>query len=106
MKAAGRKLDDLKRANREVGTFINGNAAPTAPRRTGALAASTRPNAAATNVAIRSRLPYAGPIHWGWPARNIEPQPWLWATATGTQDEWLPKYEDEIQRIMDDIEGA
>lgn len=48
-----------------------------APRRTGRLADSLKVSVRATSVAIRSPLPYAQPIHWGWPRRNIRANPFI-----------------------------
>lgn len=47
------------------------------PRRTGRLAASIRAGTSGNRAVIRSPLPYANPIHWGWPKRGIAPQPFL-----------------------------
>jgi hypothetical protein len=40
--------------------------------------------------------PYAGPIHWGWRARNIKPNPFLIRGAEATVDEWIAIYQDEL----------
>lgn len=47
-----------------------------APRRTGRLAGSVRGNKAknkAVIIAGRARIPYAGPINYGWRKRGIKP---------------------------------
>ena len=50
-------------------------AANEAPVKSGALKRSTRGQANQTGAAVKSgtptRVPYAGPIHWGWPLRGI-----------------------------------
>jgi hypothetical protein len=43
-----------------------------APRRTGRLADSLRPYTSGNRAGVRSRLPYANPIHWGWPKHHIK----------------------------------
>jgi len=51
-----------------------------APKRTGALARTVRGNKAkgkAVVMAGRARVPYAGPINYGWRARNIKPAHFL-----------------------------
>lgn len=50
--------------------------------------------------------PYAGPIHWGWEARNIEPQPWIAEAAQDTEPQWLGMYEEDVQRVLNTIKGA
>ena len=53
-----------------------------------------------------AKVPYAGPIHWGWPDRNIEPHPFIADTAGETEQTWLPIYEQDLQRICDSVKGA
>lgn len=109
LKAAGVSLQDLKDAHAQVAALVVRAAAPRAPRRTGALAATTRgagTQAAAVVRAGRSAVPYAGPIHWGWPARGIKAQPWLYDAAVASRDEWTGAYLSTLQAIIDDIEGA
>ena len=57
-------------------------------------------------MAGRAAVPYAGPIHWGWKARNIRAQPWIAETATSTQPVWMRMYEQGIKREMDKVRGA
>lgn len=107
-RAAG-NLDDLKEANARVGGMVAQWAGVKTPVRTGRLAASVRPARqakAAVVVAGGASVPYAGPIHWGWPRRNIAAQPWMSEAATETQPAWLPVYEHDIQKILEKVEGA
>lgn len=109
LKAAGGSLDDLKDANQAVSRIVLDDARPRVPHRTGRLAASGRINRAAkkANVLFGSAsLPYAGPIHWGWPSRHIAAQPFGVDAAEATQPEWLEAYEREIQKLLDDVKGA
>lgn len=109
LRALGDDLTDLKAANAAVGAFVANRAAPRAPRRTGRLAASTRAGraaGAATVSAGGAAVPYAGPIHWGWARRNIAPHPWIADTAKDTQSQWLPIYEQELQKLADKVRGA
>lgn len=66
----------LRQANVEVAQRIVAPiAADEAPKRTGALARDVRGLATQTRARVavgRAKLPYAPPIHWGWPRRNIE----------------------------------
>ena len=50
-------------------------------------------------------MPYAGPIHWGWPARNIKAQPFVVEAAQATEAEWVAMYEAEVDRILERVEG-
>jgi hypothetical protein len=109
LKQAGDDLKDLKDVNRRVGDLVAGAARPHAPVRSGALAGSIRPAAAAAKVTIRAgsaKLRYAGPIHWGWPAHHIRANPFLSDAATRTEDTWVGYYFDELQTIVNKVDGA
>ena len=100
-------VNDLKDANAEVADFIATRAAAAAPKRTGALARTIRGNRAASKAvtrAGRATVPYARPIHWGWPARHIKPQRFLWDTAKETEPEWLDTYAQALQRLADGLD--
>jgi hypothetical protein len=106
MKKAGDDLADFKDANAAVATLIASAASSAAPRRTGRLAASGRGNRAAGRAVVQfggARLRYAGPIHWGWPARHIIARPFASDAAVSTQPRWLPIYEDTVAKIIDKI---
>lgn len=106
LRRAGRDLADLKEANSKVARLVASEAAVRAPRRTGKLAASIRGNRAAGKAVVsagKAQVPYAAPIHWGWPSRHIRPNPWISKTAQQTQPIWLRGYEQEIQQIVDSI---
>lgn len=70
----------LRNIHKQVATPVADRARALAPKLTGRLSRSIRPlgsqkvaRVAAGGVAV----PYAGPIHYGWPARNILAQPFL-----------------------------
>lgn len=109
LKRAGDDLSDLKAVNKRVGDLVVSAARPRAPVRSGRLAGSLRPAAAAAKVTVRaggSNLRYAGPIHWGWPARGIRPNPFLADAAKATEAQWLDLYFAELQHIVNNVEGA
>lgn len=110
MRQAGEDLGELKEANREAAGIVAGYGAPRTPRRTGRLAATVkaRPTQTAARVTAGTpkSVPYAAPIHWGWPARNIRWQPWLADAANATEPVWLPRYSAEIDRIVSKVKGA
>lgn len=109
LRAAAGDLDDLKDANAAAADYVAGIARSRAPVRTGALRATIRGNRAAGRATVSSgsaTVRYAGPIHWGWPKRNIKPNRFIWDTAQEYRDEWLPTYEENVQNILDRIDGA
>jgi HK97 gp10 family phage protein len=108
LKAAGDNLADLKAVHQAAGNVVVARAQAIAPRRSGALAGSIRAAKLASGVAVRAgsaRVPYAGPIHWGWPARNIAAQPFLTNAAQQTEPEWTALYEEALDKIIDTVRG-
>lgn len=112
LRAAGDDLADLKMAHGMAGMIVAAEGVHAAPRRPGSnlLASTVRFGATKTSATIRAgnntTVPYALPIHWGWPARNIRAQPWLTEAAQQTEPQWLPHYEQAITRAVNKIEGA
>jgi hypothetical protein len=107
LKAAGIAVQDLKDANRQVADIVLEAARP--PVRTGRLAGSGRAagtQAAAIVRAGGARVPYAGPIHWGWGARNIRANPWVQEAAESTEARWAAEYQQHIDAIIRAVEGA
>jgi hypothetical protein len=106
---AGAALSDLKDVNSKVGTVVATAGASRAPVRTGALAGSIRVANAAAKVTVRAgsrTLPYAGAVHWGWPARNIRPHPFLADAAQATEETWVGLYFAELERVVGEVKGA
>jgi hypothetical protein len=104
LRAIADGANDLKDANAQVAALVAAEAARAAPRRTGRLAGTLRGNRAASRAIVsagRASVPYAGPIHWGWPARRITANPFVWDTAQRTQSTWLPIYSTALQRLLD-----
>lgn len=100
---------DLKEANAAAASIVAAASASRAPRRTGRLAASVRGNRAvgrATVSAGGAAVPYAGPIHWGWPAHHIEAQPFVVEAAQVTEPVWLAAYERDLAKAVDKVGGT
>lgn len=100
--------DDLKAANAAAAATVAGAASERAPRRSGRLAGSVRGNRAvgrATVLAGGAAVPYAGPVHWGWPAHGIDAQPFVVDAAQATEPTWLPAYATDLQRAADRLAG-
>ena len=107
LKRAGLDVQDLKDAHRAVAEMVISRSTP--PRRSGALAASMR--AAGTQReaimrAGRARVPYAGPIHWGWPARHITANRFISDAVARNEDPALDMYLHALETIIDKIEGT
>lgn len=53
----------------------------------------------------RASVPYAGPIHYGWPAHGIEANPFVTDAAQATEPLWLPKYETDVNAVAHSLDG-
>lgn len=97
-------LADLKATHGKIAAMVAPVGRRGAPHRTGALSASVRGSGTASAAIVRAggaRLPYAGPIHWGWPARNIGAQPFLTDAGKSTEPAWVAMYEHDVQGLID-----
>jgi hypothetical protein len=107
LRRAFRKLDDraadLKPANRAAAELVEREAETLVPRLTGRLARSIRSTASkrvGSVLAGRSMVPYAGPIHFGWRARNIEPQPFLYDALDNRRDDVVDRYRAAVDTMV------
>lgn len=108
LKRAGEDVSELKELNRAAAAIVAPVARSTAPVRSGRMAASVRTGATmrAGIVRVGSKgVPYAGPIHYGWPSRKIKPQPFLTDAAKATESRWFAVYRAGIEKIISRIEG-
>lgn len=94
---------DLKAAHAESAKVVEQRAVQLVPRRSGALAGSTRSTGQARQGVVRSgraSVPYAGPIHFGWPERNIAPQPFLYDALDDRRGEVIDVYEKRVGELI------
>lgn len=103
---AGQELEEMPRALPVVSRQVVTVAMSKVPRDTGRLAASLDPTVESSAAVILSTLPYAGVIHWGWPARNIAPQPFLVEAGRQAEPAWTKTFEAEAERILGHVRGA
>jgi hypothetical protein len=109
LKQAGDDMEDLKDVYGAVATLVAWRGVSLAPRRSGTLSMTVRPNRAAARaqvIAGSKRVPYAPPIHWGWHRRHIEPSLFLTRAGKQTEPEWTDMFSRGIQDILDRVEGA
>jgi hypothetical protein len=109
LRAAAGDLEDLKSVHETVSRMVAAAAKARAPHRSGRLAASGRGSRAAGMAVVRfgsARVPYAGPIHYGWPKRNITAQPFAVDAAHETEPAWTEVYLSELDKILAQVHGA
>lgn len=109
LRQAGDDLGDLKDAHREAAEIAANASAALAPERSGRLKHTIRAAGTKTAGILRAgkkSVPYAGPIHWGWPNRNIPADPFMATGAKNSEGEWVRVFEDHLEEITTKIQGA
>jgi hypothetical protein len=106
MHKAGEALQNMDSAHSRAAAVIASAAAAAAPRRTGRLAGSVRAGRATGKGLVEVTAPYAGPIEWGWPSRNIDGTHFAMNAARATEPQWVKFYEDEISKAVDGVKGT
>ena len=94
---------ELKKAHLEGAEVVKAAALPLVPVRSGSLKATVRAAGTIRSGRVRAgfaRVPYAGPIHFGWPARNIRPQPFLYDALDRRRSEVLAVYDDRVGALI------
>lgn len=97
-------LGHLDPVNKKAADQLLSEAKPGTPYESGELAGSGSTVADDTEGAVVYDTEYAGPIHNGWEARNIEPQPWLTDAADPAQ--LTEVYVDHIADLVQHVKGA
>jgi hypothetical protein len=92
---------------------IGARARANAPKRSGRLASSWAADTGSGVVGLSFGAVYAGPVHFGVGPRsglrgphNIRPNPFLWRAIESTESEWLDKYRQDIESLLDNVKGA
>lgn len=104
---------DLKAAHAAAAMTVEQRAAQLAPRRSGRMAATLRSSGQVSGGIVRvgyARLPYAGPIHFGWPTRPnpgkgwrggpIYPNPFMYEALDDRRSEVIEMYEDRVNGLI------
>ena len=93
---------DLKSANAAGAKIVERQAERIAPKRSGRLAGNIRSTGQARQGVVRAggaRVRYAGPIHFGWAARGIKPQPFLYDALDDRRSEVVAEYVKQINKM-------
>ena len=108
LRQAGDDLEDLKAAHKAAAEIAAGGSRPLTPVRSAALQGTVRAGGTKTSAVIRAgkkAVPYAGPIHWGWPARGIEPQSFLADGAKNTEPQWVELFYQALDKALKKVKG-
>jgi hypothetical protein len=107
MKGMGADLKDLTAANKEAAELVARDARQRVPIRSGKLVGSIRTKATKTRAEVlagSNTIPYAGVIHFGWPAHGIAPQPFLYDAADDRTDDVVNLYNERIEAMVRKVE--
>ena len=98
---------ELKEGNKALGEIVGDRARQLVPVRSGALQKTIKAAKAAggakVNVgtpSLTSKVPYAGPIHFGWRDRDITPNPFLYDALDDRRDEVVAAYEKQTADLL------
>lgn len=97
--------NEMKDTHKEAAEVVVMGAKRLVPYRTGALAASIRALATKSSGRVRAgsaSVPYAGPIHFGWPARAITPNPFIYDAIDDRRDDIRDLYDERIDQLIRD----
>lgn len=119
LKRGGDDVGDMRKVHREIARDLASTSRPLVPHRTGKLAASLKGEGTQTKariVAGSASVPYAGPIHFGWPTRPnpgrgvrggpIPANPFLYTAVDRRRDEVMAAYQEHVERICSKVERA
>lgn len=96
---------EMKDVHREAAEIVAADARRRAPVRSGRLRSSIRATAVLSGGRVRlgfgGGVPalYAGPIHFGWPARRIRPQPFVYDALDPRRPDVLKLYEERMDEL-------
>ena len=99
----GDARSDMKPAHKKAADLVAAETRPKAPVRTGQLQATirsfARQNAGVVRAGIKA-VPYAGPIIFGWPARHIKPNPFIYEAADRRRAQVAQAYAERMSEII------
>lgn len=106
-------IADLKAQHAAAAKTVEERAYVLAPRRTGHLANTLRSSGQVSGGIVRAgyaSVPYAGPIHFGWPFRPnpakgwmggpIPPNPWMYDALDERRDEVIAMFEERVAGLI------
>ena len=99
----GVAASDLSGVMADVGELVAGAARPLTRPKSGRLAGSIRPSKTKTRAVVRAggaKVPWAGPQHFGWSARNIRPKLYLYAALDQRRAEVLGRFDQGIDNLI------
>lgn len=97
---------DLRPAHAAAGAVMVPAARDAAPVVSGALGNSVHVVVGVSSFELVSDKEYAGVVHWGWPKRHIEAQPFLVEAARRTDSQATAVVATGFDKVLHTIKGA
>jgi hypothetical protein len=100
LEQSGADAQDMRDLMHALGSIVVDAANP--PAVSGALAGTIRAGRGKTKAVVRAggaRVPYAGVIHYGWPAHDISPQPFLSEALQAERSDVFSALEEGLEAI-------
>lgn len=104
-----RKLDadlpkELRALNKSAAEIVADQARPHVPVQSGKLVGTLKARGEQRGASVKlgtgKRVPYAPPIHWGWPKRGIEPNPAISEALKVKYDDVVEYYDQAIADLI------
>ena len=89
--------------NKQVAEIVINEVKKYVPVRSGALAAAIRNASTKKSAKVRAgsaAVPYAGPIHFGWPSRSIKPNTFLYEAIDARKSEVAYRYAELVEKLI------
>ena len=89
--------------NKQVAEIVINESKKYVPFLTGALAAAIRNASTKKSAKVRAgnvAVPYAGPIHFGWPSRSIKPNTFLYEAIDARKSEVANRYAELVSDLI------
>jgi hypothetical protein len=114
-------MSDMKAVNTKIAEMVAAEARGRAPNLSGTLRGTIKGGATKTRAWVKAgnnrkkkklkrggysqgAVPYAGPIHFGWPARHIRPQPFLYDAIDSRAGEVVDVYKKRVAELVQRVE--
>ncbi len=106
---AGDDMSDLRELHKRLADDVADTAKTKTPIRSGRLQRSIRGSGTKTAARVRAgnnrksgptSVPYAGPIHFGWGARGIRPQPFMYEALDDRRQQVIETYNRQVREII------
>lgn len=94
--------EDFKAAGKAAAEIVEKQARNEVPTRSGNLKNTIRSSGQQRGGVVsagRAKVPYAGPIHFGWGRRRIHPNPFLYRAADKRVNEVVEAYLEQVYEI-------